>query len=101
MEQARVRLRRTWWIGVLACWLGSCASASRAGDTLNLVGTLVSGGVECQLFQADGGGKYTLVGDLDGFENGDRVRISGEVVDVSFCMQETTLAVETIRALEP
>lgn len=66
---------------------------------MELTGTLIAGGVECQLFQADSGEKYTLIGDLNGFKDGDRVSMSGEVVELSHCMQETTIRIRIISPL--
>ena len=53
----------------------------------SLTGVLIEGGVECQLFQANDGTQYTLMGDLKGLKSGDKVQLSGEEVEVSFCMQ--------------
>ena len=89
-------------IALLACGISSCAFASESGEiarTMELLGTLIPGGVECQLFQAESGEKYTLVGDLKSFKNGDRVKLTGEIVQMSHCMQETTLLLETVSAL--
>jgi hypothetical protein len=54
--------------------------------------------VECQLFQAESGEKYTLIGDLKGFKNGERVMLTGEIVQMSHCMQETTVLVKSVNA---
>ena len=62
----------------------------------SLTGVLIEGGVECQLFQANDGTQYTLMGDLKGHKNGDKVQLSGEEVEVSFCMQGKTLSVKVI-----
>lgn len=62
-----------------------------------LTGVLVEGGVECPLFQADDGMQYTLLGDLKGLQHGDRVQLTGEEVEVSFCMQGKTLSVKSIK----
>jgi hypothetical protein len=67
---------------------------------VELIGTLISGGVECQLFQTDSGEKYTLTGSLNGFQNGDRVKLSGRTVEISNCMQETTLSINRIERIE-
>lgn len=89
------------FVPVLLLSIASCACANgvanKAGG-LELVGILMEGGVECQLFQTHDGKKYTLLGNLKGFKNGDRVRITGEKVEASFCMQGETLSV---KAIEP
>jgi hypothetical protein len=56
----------------------------------SFTGTLISGGVECRLFQADDGIIYSLVGggrNTGVFNNGDRVSIKGIFVETSYCMQ--------------
>lgn len=65
-----------------------------------LSGKYVAGGAECQLFEADNGERYTLVGDaVRNAASGDRARVTGKVAEVSFCMQGTTLAVEKVEKL--
>lgn len=56
----------------------------------SFTGTLISGGVECILFQADDGTFYSLEGAgriIDVFNDGDRVSIKGNFVEQSYCMQ--------------
>ncbi len=60
-------------------------------------GRLTDEGVECQTLRANNGELYTLTGNLRRFKVGDKVRVVGEVVDISFCMQGTTLSVINIR----
>ncbi len=67
---------------------------------LRLTGVLIEGGIECPLFQASDGSQYTLMGDLKGLKNGDKVQLSGEEVEVSFCMQGKTLSVKTINKVK-
>ncbi|CBE69894.1 MAG: hypothetical protein F9K13_07300 [Candidatus Methylomirabilis oxygeniifera] len=86
-------------IGALACMIALSNVLPASGQdamTLERTGTLISGGVECQLFQAESGERYTLIGDLKSFKDGDRVRLTGEIVQMSHCMQETTLLLNTI-----
>lgn len=80
----------------VAC-AGTVAPKSAHESTMaSLTGVLIEGGVECQLFQANDGTQYTLMGDLKGLKNGDKVQLSGEEVEVSFCMQGKTLSVTAI-----
>lgn len=75
----------------------ACAAMVAPKSTMaSLTGVLIEGGVECQLFQANDGMQYTLMGDLKGLKNGDKVQLSGEEVEVSFCMQGKTLSVKGI-----
>lgn len=70
------------------------------GDQIFLEGELTDEGVECPAFRGDDGELYTLTGDLGGFQAGDRVRIVGTPVEVSTCMQGTTLEVVEISAVD-
>lgn len=72
---------------------------SRMEDEVTVTGMLTSEGVECQAMRGDDGQLYTLVGDLVGFSAGTRVRITGTPVEVSFCMQGTTIDVKTIERI--
>ena len=65
----------------------------------SFTGTLISGGVECRLFQADNGTIYSLQGAgriTESFNDGDAVIIKGEFVERSYCMQGK----KTIKLLE-
>ena len=100
--QRLTAVNRLWPIGVLFWGLSCCAFASESGGdarSVEVTGTLIPGGVECQLFQTDGGEKYTLTGDLRGFHNGDRVTLSGRIVELSHCMQGTTLSIKRIEKI--
>lgn len=68
--------------------------------TIVVTGELTDEGVECQALRADDGKLYTLAGDIAGYKTGDRVRVSGEVAEVSTCMQGTTIGVKKIDKLE-
>jgi hypothetical protein len=63
---------------------------------ITVVGTLTDEGVECQAMRGDDGELYTLGGNLEGYHTGDRVKVTGEVAEMSFCMQGTTITVVTI-----
>ena len=79
----------------------ACAGdAGHKPGVLQLKGMLIEGGIECPLFQANDGAKYTLMGDLKGLQNGDKVQLSGEEVEVSFCMQGKTLSVKVISKIK-
>ena len=59
-------------------------------------GKLTAEGVECQALRSTEGDLYTLVGDLNGFQNGDEVVVCGVIAGISFCMQGTTINVSWI-----
>lgn len=66
-------------------------------------GTQVSGiltpeGVECQALRGHDGELYTLLGNLEGHDDGDVVQVYGEVQEVSFCQQGTTIQVDDIQS---
>ena len=73
------------------------AAKPKPGETLSLTGKLTAEGVECPAFRAADNTLHTLTGDLKGFKAGDRVCLTGTVVEVSICMQGTTLKLTSIR----
>jgi hypothetical protein len=72
------------------------AIKTKGTGTLCVKGTLTDEGVECQAFRSTDGELYTLVGDLNGFQNGDQVVVCGTIAGTSFCMQGTTINVSWI-----
>ena len=64
-------------------------------------GVLTDEGVECQAFRSEDGELFTLLGDLGGFSDGDKVVVCGTIADISFCMQGTTLVVSYIGKKPP
>ncbi|MDX1540246.1 MAG: hypothetical protein R3349_02470 [Geminicoccaceae bacterium] len=70
-------------------------AAPAEGETCAL-GTLTNEGIECPAMQTLQGDLYTLVGDLAGKQAGDLVCACGRPVDMSTCMQGTTLEVTRI-----
>lgn len=70
--------------------------ATPPAGVVKVQGELTSTGVECPAMRADNGDIYTLLGDLKGFKPGDRVSVEGTRVEISFCMQGTTLQVTQI-----
>ena len=67
-----------------------------ANGSVCLKGILTNEGVECEAFRGADGELYTLVGNLNGFHNGDEVVVSRTLAGVSFCMQGTTINVSWI-----
>jgi hypothetical protein len=59
-------------------------------------GALTDEGVECQAFRSEAGELFTLIGDLEGYGNGDKVVVCGTVATISPCMQGTTLVISYI-----
>ena len=77
------------------------AQEESANRTLNIRGTLTDEGVECRALRSDDGQLYTLTGDLEGFQTGDRVHVRGKVAERTFCGQGTTIVVDDIKADKP
>ena len=63
---------------------------------LTVTGTIVRGGAECPLLRSDDGRRFSLAGDTNGFDIGDRVEVTGRLAGVSICMREPTLQVRRI-----
>jgi hypothetical protein len=71
-------------------------SASSSPSTICVKGRLTDGGIECQAFESTTGELFTLMGDLNGYQNGDEVIVCGTIIDISICMQGTTIGVSWI-----
>ena len=69
----------------------------KGGKPIQVRGVRTDEGVECQALRTANGQLYTLTGDLGGFKTGDKVRVKGEIAQVSTCQQGITIAVETIQ----
>jgi hypothetical protein len=76
---------------------GTARGRDKGGKPIQVRGTLTAEGVECQALRSDNGQLYTLTGDLGGFKTGDKVRVKGEIAQVSICQQGITIAVEKIQ----
>ena len=55
-------------------------------------GTLTDEGIECQALRTTDDGLYTLTGDLNGFQNGDKVIVCGVAGVSAICNQGTTIS---------
>ncbi len=74
------------------------AGEAPAGGELKIIGRLTDEGVECPALRGDDGELYTLTGGTGGFAPGDRVEVVATPVQISFCMQGTTVKVRQIQA---
>ena len=72
-----------------------------ADAPVTVTGLLTDEGVECPALRGEDGVLYTLVDKPDPFKPGDRVTVTGLPVEISTCMQGTTLRVKSMRAAEP
>lgn len=64
-------------------------------------GVLTDEGVECQAFRSEDGELFTLLGDLGGFSERDKVVVCGTIAEISPCMQGTTLVISYIGKKPP
>ncbi len=83
-------------------WVGTAPVRAQDGEAITVVGTLTDEGAECPAMRGDDGETYTLTprGSTEGFETGDRVRVTGAQPQASFCQQGVTIAVESIESAE-
>jgi hypothetical protein len=58
-------------------------------------GTITNEGVECPALRGEDGVLYTLAGNAAELNAGDEVVVRGTLAETSFCMQGTTIQVET------
>jgi LysM repeat protein len=62
-------------------------------------GTVTNEGAECPTMRGDDGRLYSLTGNTGRLRPGQRVEVQGQPAQVSFCMQGTTIAVNSIRSV--
>jgi hypothetical protein len=69
-------------------------------ERITVTGELLAPSATCPRLAGDDGRIYALAGSLRDFDTGDRVRVTGELAEVSICNQRRTIAVERIRSAE-
>ena len=62
-------------------------------ESVRITGVVTDEGVECTALRADDGALYTLTGEPEWVQPGDRIVVTGRLVEVSTCMQGTTISV--------
>lgn len=87
------------------CQQGVAISASQillldpvVRPAIDVTGTITREGVTCTALRGDDGRLYTLAGQTAGFQPGDRVRVTGDQAQTSFCQQGTTVNLLSIRS---
>jgi cytochrome c1 len=80
---------------LVALLIAACAATTPEGS-VQVTGVVTTEGVECPAVRGDDGKLYTLAGAQDLPPAGTRVRITGQVAEISTCMQGTTIAVTTL-----
>jgi hypothetical protein len=68
-------------------------------DPVTIEGVLTNEGVTCPALRGDDGELYTIAGDIGELQPGQRVRVTGEVAEMSICMQGITIALGDITPL--
>ena len=68
-------------------------------DRMTISGTVTGEGVECLAVRGDNGRLYTLAGNVDDLQPGDRVQVQGQRAEMSFCQQGTTIDVRRYRTI--
>jgi hypothetical protein len=83
--------------------MGAAAASGNSHETMSdpvtIEGVLTDEGVTCPAMRGDDGELYTLAGDIGDLQPGQRVRVTGEVAEMSMCMQGTTIRVGDISPL--
>jgi hypothetical protein len=69
----------------------------RAGDFVKIRGTLAED-VDCRLLRVEDGSVYSLNLRLPNYLNGARLCIHGTIAEVSQCMTQPTIEVQSVRA---
>jgi hypothetical protein len=74
------------------------ASDPKPGDFVRLRGTL-SEDVDCRLLRADAGRTYSLSARLRGYPNGIKICIHGTLIELTQCIVQPTIEVQSVRPL--
>jgi hypothetical protein len=94
---------------LVALWLAAVARCEeprppapppdpKPGDRVQMRGTLTED-VDCRLLRADGGRLYSLSNRLRGWPNGSKVCIHGTLAEVSECLTQPMIEVQSVRPL--
>lgn len=85
-------------IALLVLLLTACSVAKAP---MTITGVVTNEGVECPAIRADDGKLYTIAAkDREKLKPGARVKITGEVAEMSTCMQGTTINAVTIEEVK-
>lgn len=75
------------------------APSTAMPETITVTGTITNEGVECLAMRGDDGKLYTLGRPKNPPAAGQRVRVTGTIAEMSFCMQGTTISVRELTPL--
>ncbi len=84
---------------VLMLFVCISVNAWQPDNLVHTRGVITNEGVECPAFRGDDGKLYTLTGISKQFYIGDVLEVVGKPVDVSICMQGTTISVISYKKL--
>lgn len=77
------------------------SSGENKTEPVTVTGTVTGEGVECPAIRGDDGQLYTVLGKgREKLREGLRVRVTGSVAQISFCMQGTTINATDVVVLE-
>ncbi len=86
---------------VVVLFLYVSVYAEESSNLLHIRGIVTNEGVECPAIRGDDGKLYTLTGFSEQLYVGDVIEVVGRPVEVSICMQGTTLSVIAYKKLAP
>lgn len=76
-------------------------TAENAESGMTITGTVTNEGVECPAVRTEDGKLYTIAtSDREKLRPGTRVRITGEIAQMSICQQGTTISAGKIEVLQ-
>ncbi|HET7706315.1 MAG TPA: DUF5818 domain-containing protein [Thermoanaerobaculia bacterium] len=79
----------------------AAGTAENAESAMIITGTVTDEGVECPAVRTADGKLYTIAtADREKLRPGTRVRITGEIAQMSICQQGTTLSAEKVEILK-
>ncbi|MFA7430274.1 MAG: LysM peptidoglycan-binding domain-containing protein [Rhodospirillaceae bacterium] len=87
--------------GALEVRPAGTSTAARAGERVEVTGTLTTEGLLCPAIRTGDGILYTLSGDIARLVPGDRVRVVGLIAGTSQCNQGITISAARIEMAEP
>ena len=70
-----------------------------ASSPMTIIGRITDEGAECMAMRSDDGKLFTIGRPKEELKPGDRIRVTGTIAEMSFCMQGVTLNVTRIERL--
>ena len=86
---------------VIILFMCITVNAQQSDNLVHLRGVITNEGIECPALRGDDGKLYTLTGITEQLYIGDVLEVVGKPVDVSICMQGTTISIMSYKKLAP